>query len=67
MAKIFRYLKLFKMSYRHAEHHAKTRSSLGGLDQETLFFLTDPLIFKESQVLSKDEIVYQVSQEGRHY
>ena len=55
------------MSYRHAEHHAKTHSSLGGLDQETLLFLTDPLIFKESQVLSKDEIVYQVSQEGRHY
>ena len=29
----------------HAEHHAKNRTSLGGLDQETLFFYL-PLTYK---------------------
>ena len=39
MVKILQHLKIIKMWYlRHAEHHAKSRTSLFGLDQETLFF-----------------------------
>ena len=39
MVKILQHLKILKMWYlRHAEHHAKSRTSLFGLDQETLFF-----------------------------
>ena len=39
MVKILQHLKILKMWYlRHAEHHAKNRTSLRGLDQETLFF-----------------------------
>ena len=39
MVKNLQFLKILKMGYlRHAEHHAKNRRSLCGLDQETLFF-----------------------------
>ena len=39
MVKILHHLKILEMWYlRHAEHHAKDRTSLCDLDQETLFF-----------------------------
>ena len=39
MVKILQRLKIFKMwDYRHAEHHAKNRTTLRGLDQETFFY-----------------------------
>ena len=39
MVKILQHLKILKMWYlRHAEHHAKNRTSQCGLDQEILFF-----------------------------
>ena len=42
MVKNLHCLKTFQICYlRHAEHHAKNRTSLCGRDQETLFF-TDP-------------------------
>ena len=44
MVKILQHPELLKMGYvSHAEHHAKNRTSLCGLDKETLF-LTDPLL-----------------------
>ena len=45
MVKILQHLEILKKwNLRHAEHHAKNRTSLCGLDQETLFFDL-PLIF----------------------
>ena len=39
MVKILQHLRILKMWYlRHAEHHTKNRTSLCGLDHETLFF-----------------------------
>ena len=39
MVKILQHLEILKMRYLgHAEHHAKNRTSLSGLDQKTLFF-----------------------------
>ena len=44
MVKILQHLKVLKIRYlSHAEHHEKNRTSLSGLDQETLFFYL-PLI-----------------------
>ena len=43
MVKILQHLKILEMWYlRHAEYHAKNRTSLCDLDQETLFFWLTP-------------------------
>ena len=48
MVKILQHLTILKMWYlKHAEHHAKNRTSLCSLDQETLFFLLTPDMSQE--------------------
>ena len=55
MAKILQYLQALKMYHsRHAEHSAKNRTSLCGLDQKTLFGLT-PYFGKKSKAYTSSK------------
>ena len=51
MVKILQYPKTLQICYlRHAEHNAKNRTSLRGLDHDTLFFFEWPVIIKDIQI-----------------
>ena len=50
MVKILQCLKTPQICYLgHAEHHAKNRTSLRGLDHRTLFFLITPYPHKKGR------------------
>ena len=57
MVKNLQCLKTLQICYlRHAEHHAKNRTSLRGLDHDTLF-LNDPLL---ESVMEKNLVNHEV-------
>ena len=61
MAKILQQLKILQMcQLQHAEHHAKNRTSPGGLDQDALFLIT--LFLDTSMEIDRELIEYRTEQ-----